>query len=470
MRSVPHVWSSDSGALMPWLHFYSDGIVLETRSGNHKQDRSGFSFATFCRVLLSGPWQALTRRIMTTSCVLLQRRLTYLSAGGLAGTFAVYRNDLKQLEFDAVSSLGPLVRLLDAEQAHNLGLWSARHGLFPRETREDPPCLSVSVWGRRFSNPVGLAAGFDKDGEVVPELLGMGFGFVEVGSVTPLAQPGNPQPRCFRLEEFDAVINRYGFNSIGVEGVKSNLSRARTRMASSSKPGGLLGVNLGKNKLSEDAVGDYTVGVRELGPLADYLVINISSPNTPGLRALQGRKELEALVSGVIRERNLLPSRVPLLVKIAPDLIREDLEDIARVSLKLGVDGLIVSNTTIERPGPIASHAHGQEAGGLSGKPLFAMSTAVLREMYSLTGGSIPLVGVGGVSSGREAYEKIRAGASLVELYTSLSYQGPSVVPRVKRELAACLREDGFSSVQDAIGADHKGTELKVTKKKGFFR
>lgn len=379
----------------------------------------------------------------------------------------MYRHDLKQLEFDAGSSLGPLLRLLDAEQAHTIGLWAARHGLFPKETREDPPSLSVSVWGRTFSNPVGLAAGFDKNGEVVPELLDMGFGFVEVGSVTPLAQPGNPKPRCFRLKEFDAVINRYGFNSVGVDEVRSNLSEARKRMIDR----GVLGVNLGKNKLSEDAVGDYRVGVRELGPLADYLVINISSPNTPGLRALQNRKELETLVSGVLKERDQLPSRVPLLVKIAPDLVREDLEDIAGVAMKLGVDGLIVSNTTIERPGPIASHPHGQEAGGLSGKPLFAMSTAVLREMYSLTKGSIPLVGVGGVSNGREAYEKIRAGASLVELYTSLSYQGPSVVPRVKKELAACLHADGFSSIQEAIGADHPDLKKKLTanKKKGIF-
>ena len=398
----------------------------------------------------------------------IQRRLSYLSAGGLAGTFAVYRHDLKQLEFDALSSLGPLLRLLDAEQAHNIGLWAARHGFFPKETREDPPSLSVSVWGRTFSNPVGLAAVFDKNGEVVPELLDMGFGFVEVGSVTPLAQPGNSKPRCFRLKEFDAVINRYGFNSVGVDEAKKNLSQARSRMLENGR--GVLGVNLGKNKTSEDAVADYKVGVRELGPLADYLVINISSPNTPGLRALQNRKELETLVSGVLQERDQLASRVPLLVKIAPDLVREDLEDIAKVSMKLRVDGLIVSNTTIDRPGPIASHPHGQEAGGLSGKPLFAMSTAVLREMYSLTSGSIPLIGVGGVSNGREAYEKIRAGASLVELYTSLSYQGPSVVPRVKKELDECLHADGFTSVQDAIGADHPDLKKKLNApKKGLL-
>ncbi|WPT16487.1 Dihydroorotate dehydrogenase [Picochlorum sp. SENEW3] len=394
------------------------------------------------------------------------RRIAYTSAGAIAGTFAVYRNDLKQLEFDAVSSLGPLLRLLDAEKAHGVGIWAASKGLFPRETREDPLSLSVSVWGKKFSNPIGLAAGFDKDGEAVTGLLDMGFGFVEIGSVTPLPQPGNPKPRCFRLKEFGAVINRYGFNSSGVEKVKENLVRARSRMTGS----GLLGVNLGKNKLSDDAVGDYSVGVRELGPLADYIVINISSPNTPGLRALQSRRELETLVAAVLKERNAImkgkDGALPLLVKIAPDLVEEDLEDIAKVALKLGVDGLIVSNTTIERPGPIQHHVHGQETGGLSGKPLFTMSTAVLYEMYKLTRGKIPLVGVGGVSSGRDAYLKIRAGASLVELYTALSYQGPSVVPHIKKELAECLRADGFGSIQEAIGADHATVSIEEKKKK----
>ena len=386
----------------------------------------------------------------------MQRRLAYLSAGAVAGTTAVYRNDLKQLEFDAVSALGPLLRLLDAEQAHKIGVWAASKGLFPKETRVDDSSLTVTVWGKTFANPIGLAAGFDKDGEAIPGMLGLGFGFVEIGSVTPLPQPGNPQPRCFRLKEFGAVINRYGFNSAGVQKVKENLQVARDALQGES--GKIVGVNLGKNKFSDDAVGDYSTGVKELGPFADYLVINISSPNTPGLRALQSRKELEALVSAVLKERNTLCSsqkKIPLLVKIAPDLVQEDLEDIAKVSLKLGVDGLIVSNTTIERPDVIRHHMHAGEAGGLSGKPLFVMSTAVLHEMYRLTKGKIPLIGVGGVSSGKDAYLKIRAGASLVELYTSLVYDGPALIPRIKKDLAACLRADGFSSIQDAIGADH---------------
>jgi dihydroorotate dehydrogenase len=325
--------------------------------------------------------------------------------------------------------------------------------MFPRETRPDPASLSVSLWGKTFSNPVGLSAGFDKDGVVVPELLDLGFGFVEVGSITPLPQPGNPKPRCFRLEQWGAVINRYGFNSCGVDAARENLVDARKRMH-----GGILGINLGKNKLSQDAANDYRIGVRELGPLADYLVINISSPNTPGLRALQSRSELETLVKAVIKERNMLntPTKIPVLVKIAPDLVDADLKDIAAVALKLGVEGLIVSNTTIERPDIIANHIHARETGGLSGKPLFSKSTAVLHDMYKLTKGKIVLVGVGGISSGEDAYKKIRAGASLVEIYTAFSYDGPSLVPRVKKELAQCLARDGFKSVEEAVGADHR--------------
>jgi dihydroorotate dehydrogenase len=357
------------------------------------------------------------------------------------------------MQFDAVSSLGPLLRLLDAEQAHNVGIWAASLGLFPRETRPDPSSLAVTVWGKTFSNPIGLSAGFDKDGVVAPELMDVGFGFVEVGSITPLPQPGNPKPRCFRLTELGAVINRYGFNSCGVDAAKKNLRAARSRMH-----GGVLGINLGKNKLSEDAAKDYAIGVQELGPLADYLVINISSPNTPGLRALQSRNELETLIAAVLKERNLLntPKQVPVLVKIAPDLVEADLRDIAKVASKLGVDGLIVSNTTIERPEAVANHVHGKETGGLSGKPLFEKSTAVLHDMYKLTKGKIPLIGVGGISSGEDAYKKIRAGASLVELYTAMVYAGPSIVPRIKRELAVCLAKDGFQNVAEAVGADHR--------------
>ncbi|KAL4429217.1 hypothetical protein ABPG77_010196 [Micractinium sp. CCAP 211/92] len=373
-----------------------------------------------------------------------------------------YRNGLKQLHFDLVSTTGPLVRLFDAETAHKIGILAAKLGFFPRETRPDPPSLRTVVWGREFPNPLGVAAGFDKDAEVVEPLLGLGFGFVEVGSITPLPQPGNPKPRAFRLPEFGAVINRYGFNSEGLDAARERLAAFRRRQAEQGAafPGGMLGVNLGKNKTSEDAGADYSTGVTKLGEFADYLVINISSPNTPGLRSLQGRQELESLVRRVKQTRDGMKwdarGPPPLLVKIAPDLTEADMTDIAAVALEQGVDGLIVSNTTITRPGPIAEHPLGKEAGGLSGRPLFEMATEVLREMYTLTGGKLPIVGVGGVSSGADAYAKIRAGASLVELYSSFAYEGPKLVPRVKRELAALLERDGFASVAEAVGADHR--------------
>jgi len=380
----------------------------------------------------------------------------------------MYRNDPKQLHFDAISSTGPVIRLLDPETAHMVGIWAAKAGLFPKETRPDPPSLTTTVWGREFSNPLGIAAGFDKNAEIIDQLLGLGFGFVEIGSVTPLPQPGNSKPRCFRLPEHKAVINRYGFNSDGFDAVKERIIQFRQRQKTLQEKGqriGMLGINLGKNKLSQDAVADYRAGIQAFAPLADYLVINISSPNTPGLRALQSRSELETLVTAIKKARDDLSwdKRVtvaagppPLLVKIAPDLTEDDKKDIAAVVLKLKVDGLIVSNTTVERPGPIASHRHGNEAGGLSGPPLFDASTRVLHEMYALTKGKIPIIGVGGIATGKDAYIKIRAGASLVEAYTAFSYQGPSFVPKVKRELAECLRKDGFSSVAEAVGADHR--------------
>lgn len=403
------------------------------------------------------PTQATLRHSLL---YLSQRRLAYVSAGAAAGSFAVYRDDLKQLQFDCVSAVGPLVRLLDAETAHNAGIMAAKAGLFPRETRPDPPSLQTTVWGRTFPNPLGMAAGFDKNAEIIRPLLDMGFGFVEIGSVTPLPQPGNPKPRCFRLPEHRAVINRYGFNSDGIEQVKTRLEKVKHAENSQR---GLIGVNLGKNKTSTDAAADYAAGVAALGPFADYLVINISSPNTPGLRALQSRAELENLVKAVKKARDALPRKdtgslgpPPLLVKIAPDLTEADKSDIAAVALRQGVDGLIVSNTTIQRPGPIATHVHGQEAGGLSGAPLYEMSTACLRDIYRLTKGKIPIIGVGGVSSGRDVYDKVRAGASLVEVYTAFSYDGPSFVPRVKSELAECLKADGFASVAEAVGADHR--------------
>ncbi|MEW5728086.1 MAG: quinone-dependent dihydroorotate dehydrogenase [Pseudomonadota bacterium] len=345
---------------------------------------------------------------------------------------------------------GPLIRLLDAETAHGLTIRALKLGLVPPQPRTESPSLEVALWGLRFPNPVGLAAGFDKNAEVPGAMLRQGFGFVEIGSVTPRPQPGNPKPRMFRLAEDRAVINRMGFNNQGLEAVARRME-ARASI-------GIVGANLGKNKDTEDAAADYEKGATRLAPLSDYLVINVSSPNTPGLRALQGRDQLESLVgrtraalNGAVAEGK----RPPLLLKIAPDLNDEDLADIAAVALAGALDGLIVSNTTIARP-PSLRSPHAKEAGGLSGAPLFVPSTEVLRRMYMLTKGRLPLVGAGGIASGAQAYAKIRAGASLVQLYSAMVYEGPGLITRIKRELIALLARDGFASVTDAVGADHR--------------
>jgi len=354
---------------------------------------------------------------------------------------------------DAFSLCGPLLRRLDPETAHRLTLWALEHGLAPRRPADDDPILASTLWGLAFHNPLGLAAGFDKDARAMAALLGIGLGFVEVGSVTPRPQPGNPRPRIFRLPEDGAVINRLGFNNAGLEAARARLQAFRQAGTTARRPRGPVGVNLGKNKDTADAASDYVLGAAALGPLADYLVVNVSSPNTPGLRALQGRAELEALLGRVMAA---LPRPAPpLLVKIAPDLTAEDKADIAAVSLALGVSGLIATNTTIARPAELRGAARG-EAGGLSGRPLFAPSTAVLGDLYRLTEGRIPLIGVGGVASGADAYRKIRAGASLVQLYTGLIYGGPALVQSIKAELARLLRQDGFDSVAAAVGADHR--------------
>ncbi|KAJ9508510.1 hypothetical protein QJQ45_012051 [Haematococcus lacustris] len=406
-------------------------------------------------------------------------KFTVYTALAVGGALVYYdRVASEATKFHLLSSAGPLLRLLDPETTHILGIEAAKLGLFPKENRPDHPVLHTSVWGRQLNNPIGsritsltfslppplagLAAGFDKHGEIVEPMLGLGFGFVEIGSVTPKPQPGNSKPRVFRIPDLQATINRYGFNSLGADAVADNLlmfhKKAREEPHIKS---GLLGVNLGKNKSSKDAGTDYSLGLNKLGELGDYCVINISSPNTPGLRALQSRKALEELVTQVKGTRDRMrwgpAGPPPLLIKIAPDLTDQDKQDIASVALKHQVDGLIVSNTTITRPGAVGDYPEASEAGGLSGPPLMALSTEVLADMYRLTGrGKITLIGCGGVSSGEDAYAKIRAGASLVQLYTALAYQGPVVVPRIKAELAALLQRDGFSSVADAVGVDHE--------------
>nr|KYP69232.1 hypothetical protein KK1_008420 [Cajanus cajan] len=359
--------------------------------------------------------------------------------------------------FSATKLVNPFFALLDPEFAHNLGVSAAARGWVPREKRPDPSILGLEVWGRKFSNPVGLAAGFDKNAEAVDGLLALGFGFVEVGSVTPVPQDGNPKPRIFKLRKEGAVINRCGFNSEGIVAVAKRLGAQHVKHGGKAGPG-ILGVNLGKNKTSEDAAADYVQGVHTLSQYADYLVINVSSPNTPGLRMLQGRKQLKDLVKKVQAARDEMQwgeeGPPPLLVKIAPDLSKEDLEDIAAVALALHLDGLIISNTTISRPDPVSRNPLASETGGLSGKPLFNLSTNILKEMYILTRGRIPLIGCGGISSGEDAYKKIRAGATLVQLYTAFAYGGPALIPQIKAELASCLERDGFKSIVDAIGAD----------------
>lgn len=347
---------------------------------------------------------------------------------------------------------GPLLRRLDPETAHGLTLRLLAAGLIPPQPVYNPPELTVRLWDRVFPNPLGLAAGFDKNAEVADAMLGQGFGFVEIGAVTPRPQPGNPRPRLFRLTEDAAVINRMGFNNQGLEAIAARLASRRRRHP------GLIGANLGKNKETSDPAADYEIGAARLGPLVDYLVINVSSPNTPGLRALQGREQLDELVR---RTRDALtramPEKAPpLLLKIAPDLGWEDLADIAEVALAGQLDGLIVSNTTIARPASLRS-AQASESGGLSGAPLFAASTAMLRRVAELTQGRLPLIGAGGVGSGSEAYAKIRAGASLVQLYTALIYGGPALVTRIKHDLLDLLRRDGFATLSEAVGADLRG-------------
>ncbi len=350
---------------------------------------------------------------------------------------------------------GPLIRRLEPEAAHGLTLWALRHGLVRRRTKPDDAHLAQRLWGLDFANPVGLAAGFDKNAAVVDAMLGLGFGFVEAGSVTPRPQDGNARPRLFRLSRDRAVINRLGFNGEGHDAVAARL--AARSVARESGRSGVLGLNLGANRDSADTAADYEAGVRRFALQADYLVLNVSSPNTPGLRDLQARGQLEALLDRVLAARASvcagLDRPTPLLLKIAPDLAPEDIADIAEVALARALDGLIISNTSVGLRDGLSSR-HAGEAGGLSGRPLFERSTALLRDVYRLTSGEMPLVGVGGVSSGADAYAKIRAGASLVELYTALVFEGPGLVARIKAELAALLAEDGFAHLSDAVGDD----------------
>ncbi len=344
---------------------------------------------------------------------------------------------------------GALIRCLDAETAHGLAIRALRAGLVPASPAPADPVLAVPLWGKTFANPVGLAAGFDKNAEVADAMLRQGFGFVEVGTVTLRPQAGNPRPRLFRLPENRAVINRMGFNNDGLDAVAARLA-ARRRGA-----GCVVGANVGPNRDAPDPIADCIAGAARLAPLVDYLVVNVSSPNTPGLRALQDRDPLRRLLTALKDEGAPGAAGCPILVKIAPDLSPADLAAIADVARETGIDGIIATNTTIERP-PDLSGRHCRETGGLSGPPLLARSTAVLADLYRLTEGTIPLIGVGGIASGADAWARIRAGATLVQLYTALVYEGPGLAARIAKDLAARCRAAGFMSVTEAVGADHR--------------
>lgn len=331
-----------------------------------------------------------------------------------------------------------LLRRLDAERAHELAIAGLKY--LPLPVTRDDPVLKTEVAGLTLSNPVGLAAGLDKNAVAIRGLAGLGFGFVECGSVTPRPQAGNPRPRLFRLEEDRAIINRMGFNNDGLDAFAARLERR--------PPGVVVGANLGANKDAEDRIADYEIGLKRLGGLADYLTVNVSSPNTPGLRGLQTVEALEPLLA---RIRAARPLDRPVFLKIAPDLSGEDIGRIVEASLAHGLDGLIVSNTTLDRPETLRS-PHAGEAGGLSGAPLKARAALALAAAVEASAGRLPLIAVGGISDGAEAYARIRAGASAVQLYSALIFEGPGLVRRIKDDLAARLRADGFSTVTEAVG------------------
>jgi dihydroorotate dehydrogenase len=338
------------------------------------------------------------------------------------------------------TALRPLLFTLEAERAHRATIRALRlkpRGSLPVEDTR----LANMVAGLRFPNPVGLAAGFDKDAQVPDAILSLGFGFAEVGTLTPFPQAGNPRPRLFRLVEDRAVINRMGFNNGGQAAAFERLLRRNDRP-------GIVGVNIGANKDASDRIADYANGVRVMAGVARYLTVNISSPNTPGLRALQDRGALTELLAAVMEARPA--DGPPVFLKVAPDLEPADIDDIAEIAGEYRLDGLIVSNTTISRP-PLRSR-HAQETGGLSGAPLRDLAARRLSDFRRATGGTMPLIAAGGIASAEDAYARIRAGASLVQLYSALVYEGPGLARRINRGLAKLLERDGFASVADAVG------------------
>lgn len=347
----------------------------------------------------------------------------------------------------------PILFQIEPEKAHNLTLSLMKRGLVPCGKQANDPMLEQTLWGLKFPNPVGLSAGFDKNAEVIGPAFKMGFGFVEAGTVTPKPQHGNDKPRVFRDPANNAVINRMGFPNRGMNAFKANLEAF---LSQKDRPRGVVGLNIGMNKTQTEPAKDYAILIKMLGPMADYMTINISSPNTPGLRDLQKREPLLELLGAVKEERKKAcgDHPPPLLVKFAPDLDEAQQEELAQVALESEIDGLILANTTLDRP-EFLNDKFRNEKGGLSGQPLSEKSTAVIHNFYKLTGGKIPLIGVGGISNGRQAYEKIKAGASLVQVYTALIFKGPGLVEDINAELLKLLKADGYSNISEAVGAAH---------------
>ena len=341
-----------------------------------------------------------------------------------------------------------ILKFLPPELAHSFSIQALKYLNLKFDNINDP-ILSQHILGLDFPNPIGLAAGFDKNAEVISSMFSLGFGFIEVGTITPLPQNGNPKPRVFRLEEDKGIINSLGFNNKGILKAKKNLIKFK----SSSNKNRIVGVNLGINKNSTDSIKDYLFGIESFCNLANYITINISSPNTVGLRDLQLRGKIENLIKQVVIKREKIDSltKIPIFIKISPDLNDDQLRDIALISLANNIDGLIITNTTINRPNNLLSKNKNFK-GGLSGKPLFQASNKILKKMYNLTNGQIILIGVGGISSGSDCYEKIKSGASLIQLYSALTFSGPSLISKIKKELVDLIKTDGYKNISDLIG------------------
>ena len=343
------------------------------------------------------------------------------------------------------SVLRPFLFKLDPETTHDLAIKSLKFNYLPRKMFEveDEQILNIELLGKNFPNPIGLAAGFDKSGEVYNSLLKFGFGFIEIGTVTPLKQFGNPKPRIFRLEDDSALINRLGFNNDGIEIIKNRIK--------SEKKKGVLGINIGPNKNTKDQKNDFCLGLKNFFDIADYITVNISSPNTDGLRDFHDRGKLEDLLLALNKIKSENKINIPLLLKISPDIKDNQISEIAVSAIKNDISGIILTNTTNSNKDKLISDFK-KEEGGLSGEPLQQISTNMIKKFYKQLNGKIPIIGVGGVNSGKSAYEKIIAGASLLQLYTGLVYKGPSIVKNIKKELIQILKVEGLNNIKDAIG------------------